>query len=186
MKRASSLVVNNFSIQPQTSPPTLAGSQAKEDHHTGNTVHSFPWKLVVVAGCMFMSDYQCMLQSWASGNWRAAGFSPDPAAQPGHTGVPRREPPHCGPPRNRARNPQRVLVAFRWWTFQSVENESLFSDLSADCCVFVLSWPPGSWVSGRALVVVGGGPHQRSHLPLGIYPPAKKTGRCFFFSFLSC
>lgn len=81
VKKALTVVINNFPIP---TPLPLAGSQANKDHSTGNIVHSFPWKLVIVASCMFMSDYQCMLQSWASGNWRAAGFSPDPAAQLGH------------------------------------------------------------------------------------------------------
>lgn len=57
------VIINDLPIQPQTSPLPLAGSQAKEDHSTGNIVHTFPWKLLIAASCMFMSDYQCMLQS---------------------------------------------------------------------------------------------------------------------------
>lgn len=57
-----------------------------------------------------MWDYQCMLQSWASGNWRAAGFSPDPAAQPGHEcqHVSCLTPGHPG-------NKQTIHIKF-WWS----------------------------------------------------------------------
>lgn len=34
----------------------------------------------------------------------------------------------------------------------------------------------GPWISGWALVVMGGGPHQWSHLSLWIYPLAEETG----------